>query len=201
MRRAVRLRITSIDLWTKEEDEIVKQVYATGTPIKCAVKNLPGRSHFAIRRRAEKLNLTGTFNGTSGSAYSWVEDAIRKELMSEGVPMTVCKLAERIGASVPGVRHTVIRKHGKGLYIGGWEKTTKRYAACWMVGDKEDVPMPIKITNAERCRMYRRQHKIKAGKISPFAAAAGLVTIPEGQRGRVFQQSMKLSDFDEELAA
>lgn len=36
-------------------------------------------------------------------------------------------------------------------------------------------------------------------KRNPFLAAAGLVTIPVGERGRVFQQPMDVDD--EELAA
>jgi len=36
--------------------------------------------------------------------------------------------------------------------------------------------------------------------VNPFATAAGLVAIPEGMRGRVYQQSMSIRDDDREAA-
>jgi hypothetical protein len=85
-----------------------------------------------------------------------------------------------------------IQGHRHLLRVAKWidsDRTDKqgKLKAVWALGTGKDAP----------------KHKVSRSpkkEVNPFAAAAGLVTIPEGQRGRVFQQSMSIKDDEMEAA-
>lgn len=185
--------------WTPEEDSIVRDAYATGTPLKVALKNLPGRTHRGIRSRAEFLGISGKFNGKTGTTYSWVAEAV-KSILAEGVPMSSRKIALHTDASLPSIQRVAGRMHGKGIYIAGWEPVCNGYAAIWMLGNLKDAPKPAPVDPAIRCRIYRR-NKRRAREFNPFATVLGQVSAPAGTTGRVFKQDMKSYLRDEELEA
>lgn len=160
----------AFNAWTPEEDEVVRRAYANGTPIKVAVRDLPGRKPRATIARAERLGLTGKFNGITGSTFSWVEQALRSAL-EEGIPLTVRQLAAATGASLPGLNYTVRRLHGSGIYIESWASTSNGHAARWMLGNKRDAQRPVPKRAADSCRQWRARQKLKTTGFSPFAIA------------------------------
>ncbi|WP_175920342.1 hypothetical protein [Burkholderia pyrrocinia] len=85
--------------------------------------------------------------------------------------------------------------HRAEVHIVDWIPPVGRaqWRPVWAVGNAPDVPCPAAI-KTEATRAGR-----SAMKRNPFLTAAGLVTIPVGERGRVFQQPM--DDTDEDLAA
>jgi hypothetical protein len=171
--------------WTPEEDAILRDAYANGTPLKCALKNLPGRTHRGMRDRAACIGLAGTFNGITGTTYSWVANDV-KRLLADGQPMSSRKLALLTYASLPSIHRVTNRLHGKEIYIADWENSGNGYAAIWALGNLEDAPKPTAIPISVRCRTYRRNKRVKAGKTNPFAAALGLVDAPKGEPGRIY---------------
>jgi hypothetical protein len=156
--------------WTPEEDEVIRRAYANGTPIKVAIRDLPGRKPRATIARAERIGLTGKFNGTTGSSFSWVEQALRKAL-DEGMPLTARHLSEVTGASIPGLKYTIRRLHGNGLYIESWANSGNGYAARWMLGSKRDAKKPEAKRSADSCRQWRARQKLKSTGFNPFAIA------------------------------
>jgi hypothetical protein len=170
--RAKRLGLAdpAFNAWTPEEDEVIRRAYANGTPIKVAIRELPGRKPRATISRAERIGLTGKFNGTTGSSFSWVEQVLRKAL-DEEIPLTVRQLAEITGASIPGLKYKIRLLHGNGLYIESWAKSGNGYAARWMVGAKRDAKKPAAKRGAVCCRQWRERRKLTARGFNPFATA------------------------------
>jgi hypothetical protein len=156
--------------WTPDEDEILRRAYANGTPIKVALRDLPGRQPRAAIARAQRIGLTGTFSGITGSSFSWVEQAVRSAL-EDGFPMTIRQLAEVTRASLPGINYTVRRLHGNGLYIEGWDRSGNSHAARWMLGTKRDAKRPARKRSADSCRQWRARQKLAVGGFNPFAIA------------------------------
>jgi hypothetical protein len=71
----------------------------------------------------------------------------------------------------------------------------------WALGNEMDEPKPQPKSMTQACREWRQRQRIAQGRMNPFASIAGLVSIPEGQRGRVFQQSMSIEDDELECVA
>src|SRR6185437_2809689 len=132
--------------------------------------DLPGRKPRATIARAQRIGLTGKFNGTTGSCFSWVEQALRKAL-DEGMPLTARQLAEVTGASIPGLQYTIRRLHGNGLYIESWANSGNGHAARWMLGSKRDAQKPAAKRGADSCRQWRARQKLKSPGFNPFAIA------------------------------
>jgi hypothetical protein len=116
--------------------------------------------------------LNGKFNGTTGSKYSWVEQAARAAL-EDSDPMTADVLAATIDASLAGVVHMLRRMHGKGFYIADWRHCGNAFAAQWLVGKEPDAPKPVAKSNAENCRRRRARARVAN---SPFKTAILQVT-------------------------
>ncbi|WP_152565226.1 hypothetical protein [Caballeronia glathei] len=98
-----------------------------------------------------------------------------------GCPLKADRIAELSGLHGSVVYKVLNDRRGRLVYVADWLITTRKPAALWMLGCKPDAHHPLR------------------GKQNPFAVAAGLVAIPEGRRGRIYQQSMSITD--KELAA
>jgi hypothetical protein len=170
--RAKRLGLADpgFNAWTPEEDEIIRRAYANGTPIKVAIRDLPGRLPRATISRAERIGLTGKFNGKTGSSFSWVEQAVRNAL-EDGIPLTVRQLADATGASLPGLNYIVRKLHRNAIYIDGWTPFGNGHAARWMLGNKRDAAKPSAKPAAESCRQWRARRKLRTTGFNPFATA------------------------------
>ncbi|WP_407971408.1 hypothetical protein ACJ51O_07865 [Burkholderia pyrrocinia] len=124
------------------------------------------------------------------AAPAW--DRMRAILEQE--QLSVRELVKRCGVSQQRVSE-LLTIHRAEVHIVDWIPPEGRaqWRPVWAVGTGPDVPCPAAI-KSDAARGAR-----SAMKRNPFLTAAGLVTIPAGERGRVFQQSMDVND--EELAA
>ncbi|SEU36418.1 hypothetical protein SAMN03159335_05446 [Burkholderia cepacia] len=179
-------------LWTTGEARLLARLYPSSISSKALYGAFPQRSRksvqtFALRvlkvrrpERARKICATP----------AW--DRMRAILEAEHLP--VRELVKRCGVSQQRVSE-LLTIHRAEVRIVDWIPPVGRaqWRPVWAVGTGPDVQCPAAI-KTEAVRAARR-----AMKRNPFLAAAGLVTVPAGQRGRVFQQPM--DDTDEELAA
>jgi hypothetical protein len=167
--RAARLGLVEFNTrrWPDHEEAIVRDAYANGTPIKEVARMLPHRSDRQIHYYAARIGLRGQFNGKTGSTYSWVREAVIKQLDGE-IPLTITELAEKTGASVPGVKHVLSAGHGVIFYIADWDRFGYEFASKWLNGKKKDAPKPPKKTMAESCRDWRAKQNARSAPFDPF---------------------------------
>ncbi|QTO46350.1 SANT/Myb-like DNA-binding domain-containing protein [Burkholderia latens] len=196
MRRAYRLKITRVDHWTDEQDNLLRDAYSQGVRLKLIAQKMPSRSLPAIKARCQRLGLVGQFQGKSGSDFSWVRESLLS-VLRQGQILTIAKLALHVGCSQSGIKHQLKVLHGKQIHVGDWEHTGQRYVPCFKYGVGDDVPRPGPRSNAENCQRYRTKNRIKEKKYDPFAALIGNVQIPSSETGRVFKQDMVIHLNDE----
>lgn len=189
--------------WSTEEIRTLLAIRCSGKAIKTQIHLLPGRSVNSAHHMLRKLPKQ---NVARPACFSWVWSAACA-LIDESPGLTVHQISERLGCSYRHAFDVFKENHeseNRCVYISGWEKHGVNQVPKWSMGDQPDAPrLPLK-TREEKlltARLRYQKRRINSGRYNPFTAAAGLASIPEGQRGRVFQQSMKLSDFDEELEA
>lgn len=184
--------------WSPEEDAILIEIYANSRPVKHQINRLPGRSYPAAKARAERLKLEHKKPITDGS-LSWIKPAIIAALKTG--PLSVASLERITGATRAGMKPVLRRWRGTEWYVAGWERAgTHGWLPQWALGNDLDAPKPQPKSMRQACREWRQRRRIAQGRVNPFAPLTGMVTIPEGQRGRVYQQPMNIMD-EEEMAA
>ena len=196
MRRAYRLKITRVDHWTEEQDNLLRQAYSEGIRLKKIAQQIPTRSLPSIKARCQRLGLVGQFQGKSGTDYSWIRESMLS-VLKEGHILTIAKLALRVGCSESGIKHQIKVLRGKQIHVGDWEHTGQRYVPCFKYGKGNDIPRPQPRSNAENCRRYQSKKRIEAKKYDPFAALIAPIAVPVCATGRVYQQDMTIHLHDE----
>jgi len=188
--------------WSEEEIQTLLAIRRSGKAIKTQMHLLPGRTVNGAHHMLRKLPKQ---NVTRPGCFSWVWNAACA-LITDSPGLTVHQISERLGCSYRHAFDVFKENHeseNRCVYISGWEKHGVNQVPQWSMGTEPDAPkLPLK-TREEKlltARLRYQKKRINRGRYNPFAAAAGLVTIPEGQRGRVYQQSMSIRD-DEEQAA
>ncbi|MBJ9669005.1 hypothetical protein I5693_15765 [Burkholderia cenocepacia] len=178
--------------WTTGEVRLLARLYPSPIPSKALYEAFPRHPRKSVQiyaRTVLKISRPPRDYKTA-AAPAW--NRMRAILESE--QLSVRELVERCGVSQQRVSE-LLTIHRAEVQIVNWIPPVGRaqWRAVWAVGTGPDVPCPaaIKTTAARAAR--------RAMKRNPFLAAAGLVTIPTGERGRVFQQPMDVDD--EELAA
>ncbi|AXK61493.1 hypothetical protein CN645_30470 [Burkholderia sp. IDO3] len=108
--------------------------------------------------------------------------------------LSVRELVKRCNVSQQRVSE-LLTIHRVEVYISDWIPPVGKaqWRPIWSYGKQPDMPCPGSIKSAAARAASTAQRR------NPFLAAAGLVTIPTGVRGRIFRQSMDIND--EELAA
>ncbi|KWD81819.1 MarR family transcriptional regulator [Burkholderia ubonensis] len=180
------------NLWTTAEARLLARLYPSPIPAKALYAAFPRHSRKSVQTYATTvLKVTRPpRNYKTVAAPAW--DRMRAILEHE--PLSVRELVKRCGVSQQRVSE-LLTNHRTEVQIVDWIPPDGRaqWRPVWAVGTGPDVPCPAAI-KTEAARAARA-----AMKRNPFLAAAGLVTIPVGERGRVFQQPMDVDD--EELAA
>ncbi|MDR9060499.1 hypothetical protein FEP37_05674 [Burkholderia multivorans] len=108
--------------------------------------------------------------------------------------MTMKQIAAALDISVAAVSGT-LRRFPSEWHIAEWRIVDDlgHYERVIAIGAGDDAEKPI--TPQSRCR--RRQRAV-----NPFAVAAGSISAPAGERGRVIKQDMTIHlHDDEEIAA
>lgn len=203
--RAIKIGIDLVDwrAWTDSELKNIDRVIKSGKTIKACMHLFPGRSEVAVK---QKIGYMG--KRKPRGHYSWVWDAIVREL--EANPGQTGRMLEaKIGCCHRQVMDRLYehnRAKKKDVYVSAWVrscinlKSPGPWVQCWSLGNAEDAPKPAAMTDEDKRRRDRNKYRKETKHFDPFASLAGLISIPEGQRGRVFQQSMSIRD-DQEIAA
>jgi hypothetical protein len=183
--------------WTKEEDEIVLQIYYSRKTIKACMHLLPGRSECAIAHRPITLGLPPR-RKVSPPYQSWIREAIERELRDTG-PLTALQLTKKLGASYGRVRRHLYDGRGTSVHVVGYSRVYERGTASpiWGIGPGEDAPKPPRLSKEELLRRQRVKRAAQSGRINPFAVAAGMVNPTSTGTGRVYSQDMTIHLHDE----
>ncbi|WP_321789369.1 hypothetical protein [Burkholderia pyrrocinia] len=178
--------------WTTGEIRLLARLYPSPIPSKALYAAFPRHPRKSVQTYARTvLKITRPpRDHKTVAAPAW--DRMRAILEHE--QLSVRQLVKRCGISQQRVSE-LLTIHRAEVHIVDWIPPVGRaqWRPVWAVGILPDVPCPAAI-KTQAARAAR-----SAMKRNPFFTAAGLVTIPVGERGRVIQQPM--DDNDEELAA
>ncbi|ENH6339717.1 hypothetical protein ABWH74_003071 [Burkholderia vietnamiensis] len=180
------------NLWTTGEARLLARLYPSPIPSKALYAAFPRHSRKSVQTFATRVLKLKRAQRDYKSRATPAWDRMRAILERE--QLSVRDLVTRCGVSQQRVSE-LLTIHRAEVHIVAWIPPVGRaqWRAIWAVGTGPDVPCPAAI-KTEAARAAR-----SAMKRNPFLAAAGLVTIPVGERGRVFQQPMDVDDG--ELAA
>ncbi|AQQ20203.1 hypothetical protein [Burkholderia cenocepacia] len=180
------------NLWTTAEARLLARLYPSPIPAKALYAAFPRHSRKSVQTFATRVlkikRARRDYRARATPAWDRMRAILERERLS------VRELVKRCGVSQQRVSE-LLTIHRTEVQIVDWIPPEGRaqWRAVWAVGTGPDVPCPAAI-KTEAARAARH-----AMKRNPFLAAAGLVTIPAGERGRVFRQPMDVDN--EELAA
>ncbi|WP_176315114.1 hypothetical protein [Burkholderia vietnamiensis] len=179
------------NLWTTGEARLLARLYPLPIPSKALYAAFPRHSRKSVQTFATRVLKLKRARRDYKSRATPAWDRMRAILERE--QLSVHELVTRCGVSQQRVSE-LLTIHRAEVHIVDWIPPVGRaqWRPVWAVGTGPDIACPASIKTAA-ARAAR-----DAMKRNPFLAAAGLVTIPVGERGRVFQHPM---DNDEELAA
>ncbi|HDR9199335.1 TPA: hypothetical protein QDB48_000606 [Burkholderia vietnamiensis] len=180
------------NLWTTGEARLLARLYPSPIPSKALYAAFPRHSRKSVQTFATRVLKLKRARRDYKSRATPAWDRMRAILERE--QLSVRDLVTRCGVSQQRVSE-LLTIHRAEVHIVEWIPPVGRaqWRPVWAVGTGPDVQCPASIKTAA-ARAVR-----DAMKRNPFLAAAGLVTIPVGERGRVFQQPMDVDDG--ELAA
>ncbi len=180
------------NLWTTGEARLLASLYPSPIQSKALYAAFPRHSHKAVQTYALRVLKVKRPERDRKRCAAPAWDRMRAILATE--QLSARELVKRCGISQQRVSE-LLTIHRAEVHIVDWipPNSSAQWRAVWAIGTGPDVQCPaaIKTDAARAARSAMRRN--------PFLTAAGLVTIPAGERGRVFQQSM--DDIDEELAA
>lgn len=163
--------------WTPEEDAMVREVWQMEGALKWHMEKFPGRTVNAVRFRGHReLGLPHRTN-LRASKYSWVQEVVEAEF-AKGFTGTVHEMADATTASHQRVRELIKRGHGTKYYICDWKRRTNGcdWTPVWAAGTEQDAQKPAAKRGREVSVKYRRNKKIREGKVDPFAILVSQVT-------------------------
>lgn len=175
------------NLWTTAEARLLARLYPSRIPSRALYAAFPRHSRKSVQTFARRVVKVRRPERDRKVCATPAWDRMRAILEREQLP--VRELVKRCGVSQQRVSE-LLTIHRAEVHIVDWIPPEGRaqWRAVWAVGTGPDVPCPAAI-KTEAARAAR-----SAMKRNPFLAAAGLVTIPTGERGRVFQQLMDVND-------
>ncbi|SDR54658.1 hypothetical protein SAMN05443026_5827 [Burkholderia orbicola] len=178
--------------WTTGEVRLLARLYPSPIPSRALYAAFPRHPRKSVQTYAcTVLKISRSprdYKTVTAPAWN------RMRAILETKQLSARELVERCGVSQQRVSE-LLTIHRAEVQIVDWIPPVGRaqWRAVWAVGTGPDVPCPAAI-KTEAARAAR-----SAMKRNPFLTVAGLVTIPVGERGRVFQQPMDTTD--EELVA
>ncbi|MDN7525179.1 MULTISPECIES: hypothetical protein [Burkholderia] len=177
------------NLWTTAEARLLGRLYPSPIPAKALYAAFPRHSRKSVQTFATRVLKIKRAQRDYRTRATPAWDRMRAILERER--LTVRELVNRCSVSQQRISE-LLTIHRTEVQIVDWIPPEGRaqWRAVWAVGTGPDLPCPAAI-KTEAARAARA-----AMKRNPFLAAAGLVTIPIGERGRVFQLPM---DVDEEV--
>lgn len=187
--------------WSEAELAIAAQIKQSAVTVKEMAHLLPGRTIHAIKRHVS----VSTEGVKQRGKTSWVWQAIIRELTA-CPSQTIGELSDRIGCCYRQVYDQLLENHGSNVFVSDWARIGSNHREKWSLGNQIDAPKPPKRSREEKRRLERERYRFHKAKKTPFNVLlmqVGVAKLPTltCATGRVYQQSMKLSDFDEELEA
>ncbi|MEX3933304.1 hypothetical protein AB4Y32_16125 [Paraburkholderia phymatum] len=175
-------------VWIEEEDERLKRVWGEKGSLKIlAAKHFPGRTGKGIADRARRIGLPTKRGNLGHGQVSYCAMQMRKAIEENG-PLTCYELESAAGVKMARAQEIVREWLENGeCHVVDWRRRSSdgQWSAAYALGNGENIPKPARKSIASVKRdWYARRHGKKRTP-NPFAAAAGLVTIPQGQQGRV----------------
>lgn len=178
------MKHTHVD-WLLSEQRILFKYYETDIALADLYAMLPRHTPKAIRAHAQKVLrlLRPSRKGEYRPTPTW--DLIKEKITTTG--LTTYEIAERFGFSKQrGAELIALHRHE--IYVTDWRPPIGKghWQPIWKFGNEPDAPTPF----------VRRSKAAKAARaMNPFMAAAGLVSAPTGQPGRIY---IHLTDSPEE---
>lgn len=172
--------------WLAPDRVKLERLYLAGVPLRGIAKEI-GKSEGAIRRAIGRWKLHRPESHKSvdvrlNLAWPRIRAALEK---SNG--MTIADICKACGMFKSVVLNALADHRGE-LDIIRWRPTTRRPVAIWTLGVGRTAMKPVKVRNA------------KKSTVNPFLVAMGEVSAPKGGEGRVFIQSMEITNDELEAA-
>jgi hypothetical protein len=196
--------------WTKEEDQIIRDTWASNNLMKYCLPLIPNRTERAIMVRVQALKLGARPHLNRGPRSNILAIVLRE--MAQGYVFSSRQIADRFKCTV---KHgSTLLRHAytaKTIHIQSWRRTHPGgpYIAVYGIGNHEDAIIPGPKTKKEYNRTRYVNKRMKEGKMigNVFGVAMAQVMDAEPPKlskgryeSRVYQQSMALRDFEEAAA-
>ncbi|PMS25978.1 hypothetical protein C0Z16_27995 [Paraburkholderia rhynchosiae] len=177
------------------EARIVWEMWPNGASLEDIAARLPGRSTDAIAEFRDKNHMR-----RKPGCFALPHQRVARDRMNSAIKLsenglTINEIVEKAKVSKCTVLDFVKEMHGNGLYVAGYRKTTRKPAALWKLGNLPDASYPYQKVVGPRTEARLRR------EVNPFLTAAGFVRPPPvSMVGRVYQQSMSITDDEMEAA-
>ena len=162
--------------WTKEEEDLLREVWFQRGSLKVHAKRFVGRNSNALHRHGRSTLGLPLRMDLATDRYSIVREQVA-EAFENGFIGTVQDLVVEIGQCEREVLRRVREGHGTKYHISDWvrSKAFSDWTAIYSLGAKPDAPKPATQTNQEKRKRHNNKRKVKSGKFNPFA---GLISQP-----------------------
>lgn len=173
-------------IWLAPEKAKLERMYLAGVPVRDIAKEI-GRTEDAIRRAVGRWKLHRPVEHKSVDVRLNLAWPRIRAVLEQSHGMTIPDICKACGM-FKSVVLNALAEHRDELDIVRWKPTTRRPMAIWKLGSGLTAVKPIRV---------RRSAKSKA---NPFLVAMGEIAAPKGGSGRVYRQSMDITDDELEAA-
>jgi hypothetical protein len=196
--------------WTKEEDQIIRDTWASDKLIKSCLPLIPNHTERAIMVRVQALKLGPRPHLNRGNRSTILAIVLRE--MAAGYIFSSRQIADRFKCTIKHASDLLRDAYNeKKIHIQTWRRTRPGgcYIAVYGIGNHEDAISPGPKSKKEYNRTRYVNKRMKEGKLlgNVFAVAMAQVLNMEPPKlskgryeSRVYQQSMALRDFEEATA-
>ncbi len=164
--------------WTTKEEETLRRIWVTDTPLKEFMHLFEGRSYASVSMHANQHMGLGARPTQVRSHYSAVWDSIER-LLKTGVLMTSKQIADELGFSsrqVKSVLDARSRGDARRVHVSGWCRPGKArfWIEIWAIGDKSNAPRPNARTRDD-LNSIRRQERATVTRIRKHGVFGSVV--------------------------
>jgi hypothetical protein len=188
--------------WSEGQEELLKKVWFGKGSIKASLDLFEGRSYIAVVSHAHQMKLGRRPHPAKGNAAFVWDEIVRAYT---GKTATTHEISKKLRLSHTAVvNYLNLRDAGPAgrCHVADWERKPQGgpFTPIYALGPGINAAKPSNKTPEQikaQKRDYHRRRLVANGGLprhNPFAAVAGLVAIPQGQTGRVFQQPMTVKD-------
>lgn len=172
--------------WLAPQKAALEQMYQAGAPVSEIAETI-GRSEGSVRRAVGRWKLHRPVEHRSVDLRANLAWPRIRAVLATSNGMTIAEICQALGMFKSVIIRT-IGDHRSELDIVRWIPGTRKPTAVWTIGTGRVAVKPIKAKRVVRAQA------------NPFSVAAGLVSAPKGESGRVYCQSMDVKDDELEAA-